>query len=75
MVYSTCTLCIWEVVMIIDKNIANFIINELKPVVSFDINLIGNDGIIISSTNKKREGTLHYGALLHVVREPQAPGA
>lgn len=49
--------------MIVDKNIANFIISELKPVVSFDINLIGNDGIIISSTDKKREGTLHYGAV------------
>lgn len=49
--------------MIIDKKIADYIISELSPVVNFDINLIGNDGTIISSTNPEREGTLHYGAI------------
>ncbi|MDD6646587.1 MAG: sugar diacid recognition domain-containing protein [Firmicutes bacterium] len=48
--------------MIITKELADLIINELKPVVSFDINLIANDGIIISSTDKSREGMLHAGA-------------
>lgn len=49
--------------MVIDKKIADYIISELSPVVNFDINLIGNDGTIISSTNPDREGTLHYGAI------------
>ena len=49
--------------MLFDKNMALNIIKELQPIINFDINLIGNDGIIIASTDSNREGTLHSGAI------------
>lgn len=49
--------------MLLDRQMAVNIIKELEPIINFDINLIGNDGVIIASTNRNREGTLHSGAL------------
>lgn len=49
--------------MILDKKMADSVIEELRPIIDFDINLIDNDGLIISSTDKNRENTLHSGAL------------
>lgn len=54
---------IQEVFMLFDRKMAVNIIKELEPIINFDINLIGNDGIIIASTNSNREGTLHSGAV------------
>lgn len=49
--------------MLFDRKMAVNIIKELEPIINFDINLIGNDGIIIASTDSDREGTLHSGAV------------
>ncbi|WP_394899682.1 CdaR family transcriptional regulator [Clostridium tertium] len=38
------------------------IINRLTPIFTKDVNIIGLDGIIIASSNKKRENTYHEAA-------------
>ncbi|WP_300381879.1 sugar diacid recognition domain-containing protein, partial [Clostridium sp.] len=38
------------------------ILNRLTPVFNKDVNIIGIDGVIIASSNKKRENTYHEGA-------------
>lgn len=42
--------------------LCNKILNRLTPIFSKDVNIIGNDGIIIASSNKNRENTYHEGA-------------
>ena len=38
------------------------ILNRLTPIFNKDVNIIGTDGVIITSSNRKREGTYHEGA-------------
>ncbi|MFA5692322.1 MAG: sugar diacid recognition domain-containing protein [Acholeplasmataceae bacterium] len=48
----------------ISKSQARKIINTLKSVISEDINFIAPDGYIIASSDERRVGTLHQGALI-----------
>lgn len=50
--------------MNLDPNIAKEIVDNLKDVINFDINLFNTDGEIIASTNRMRVGELHYGAII-----------
>lgn len=50
--------------MYLNENIANKVINEIKYVVDYDINIINNNGFIISSTNADRINSFHEGAYL-----------
>ena len=50
-----------------EYNVLNYdscikIINRLTPIFTKDVNIIGLDGVIITSSNRKREGTYHEGA-------------
>ena len=49
--------------MIISKNYADKIINEINDIIDGKINIMNKDGVIISSTDKNRIGTIHLGAL------------
>ena len=42
------------------------IINRLTPIFTKDVNIIGLDGIIIASSNKKRENTYHEAARIEI---------
>lgn len=46
----------------LDYNSCIKIINRLTPIFTKDVNIIGLDGIIIASSNKKRENTYHEAA-------------
>lgn len=46
----------------LDYNPCIKIINRLTPIFTKDVNIIGLDGIIIASSNKKRENTYHEAA-------------
>ena len=46
----------------LNYNLAIRIINRLTSIFTKDINIIGVDGIIIASSNKKRENTYHEAA-------------
>jgi carbohydrate diacid regulator len=49
--------------MILSKNIADKIVSELSKVVEQHINIMDIEGIIISSTDPQRIGSIHGGAL------------
>lgn len=48
--------------MIISKNLANSIVQEMKKIINKDLNFMQTDGKIIASTDSKRVGTFHIGA-------------
>lgn len=48
--------------MYLNPEIARHIIKEISPFINFNINIMDGQGIIIGSTNKDREYTLHAGA-------------
>lgn len=50
--------------MNLDPNIAKEIVDNLKDVINFDINLFNTSGEIIASTNRVRVGEIHYGAII-----------
>ncbi|MDI3533984.1 MAG: carbohydrate diacid regulator [Thermosediminibacterales bacterium] len=43
--------------------LASEIVNKIKKIIGYDINIMDKRGIIIASTNKKRINTFHQGAL------------
>ncbi|MBQ6322045.1 MAG: helix-turn-helix domain-containing protein [Lachnospiraceae bacterium] len=45
------------------KNCANRIVREIETVTKHDINLMDEEGVIIASTDSKRIGKIHTGAL------------
>lgn len=57
------TIILRRFTMLVDREMAVSIIEELRPIINFDINFIGNDGVIIASTDSNREGQLHAGAI------------
>ena len=57
------TIILRRFTMLVDREMAVSIIQELRPIINFDINFIGNDGVIIASTDSNREGHLHAGAI------------
>ena len=54
--------------MFISIQNAKDIVNEMKKLISRDINIMDERGIILASTNPSRNGTLHEGAA-RVIRE------
>lgn len=54
--------------MEISKDLANSIVKEMKNIINKDLNFINNEGIIIASTDEKRVGTYHEGAI-HSINE------
>ncbi len=46
----------------LNKHIAQKIIDTISNVIPYDINIMDKEGIIIGSSNKERVGTIHYGA-------------
>lgn len=48
--------------MNLDPNIAKAIVDNLKDVINYDINLFNIEGEIIASTNRARVGGFHYGS-------------
>ncbi|PKK96266.1 MAG: transcriptional regulator, partial [Tenericutes bacterium HGW-Tenericutes-3] len=49
--------------MILSKNVADQIVKELSQIVEQHINVMDIQGVIISSTDSNRIGTIHGGAL------------
>lgn len=52
--------------MIISKLYAQKIVDEMKAIINQDLNFIDKDGIIIASTDYKRQGQYHEGAELSI---------
>ncbi|MDO5649435.1 MAG: sugar diacid recognition domain-containing protein [Gallicola sp.] len=50
--------------MKINKYAAQSIVDSMKEIISYDINFIDREGLIIASTDKNRIGQQHCGALL-----------
>src|SRR5690606_25125620 len=49
--------------MIITSNSAQSIVEEISSIIGRNINFMNEDGVIVASTDAKRIGTLHAGAL------------
>ncbi|NLD51168.1 MAG: hypothetical protein GX660_28875 [Clostridiaceae bacterium] len=54
--------------MYLDKEISKDIIKELSPFINFDLNIIDHSGIIVASTDNKRENTKHQGANILITK-------
>lgn len=48
--------------MYLNQEIAREIIKEISPFINFDMNIMDGTGLILASTDKNRENTLHEGA-------------
>ena len=46
----------------LNKQIAQKIVDKISTVLPYNINIMDKEGIIIGSSNKNRIGTIHYGA-------------
>ncbi len=46
----------------LNKQIAQKIVDKISIVLPYNINIMNKEGIIIGSSNKNRVGTIHYGA-------------
>lgn len=48
--------------MKLNKRTVHSLINELRSVIDYDLNIMDEEGVIISSTDKKRIGQFHEAA-------------